>query len=83
MSIIKAAVGDTVREFGENMPLTEVWQFINTLMTEAPDEKAIVLMDDGGATLGQIWDGSLYQAFWESPAKMRAYLNLAGFDLGE
>lgn len=83
MSIIKTAVGDTIREFTENAPLHEVWQFIDTLMKDAADEKAIVLMDDSGATLGQLWDQSLYIAFWESPAKMRAYLTLAGFDLGE
>ena len=80
MAIIRAAVGDTLRDFGEDSDLEEVWRFIHTHMASSDVERAIILMDQGGATIGEIWDRSLYFAYWESPSKMRAYLDLAGFD---
>lgn len=83
MSIIQAAVGDNLREFGENADLVEVWEFVNTHMASASAMRPIVLRDDSGATIGELWDSSLYCAHWESPEKMRAYLDLAGFDLPE
>lgn len=43
-------------------------------------ERAIVLRDDGGATIGEFWDSTNYFAHWETPAKMLAYFNLVGFD---
>lgn len=80
MSIIQAAVGDQVKEFGEQSDLTEVWSFVNQHMANVAVERAIVLRDDAGAMIGEIWDSSNYFAHWETPAKMRAYFNLVGFD---
>jgi len=80
MSIIQAAVGDQMKEFSGHSDLTEVWAFVNQHMATASVERAIVLRDDGGATIGEIWDSSNYFAHWETPAKMRAYFNLVGFD---
>jgi hypothetical protein len=83
MSIIQAAVGDNVRDFGEDAELSDVWAFINQHMAGASAMRPIVLRDDSGATIGELWDSSLYSAHWENPEKMRAYLDLAGFDLPE
>ena len=80
MAIIRAAVGDNLKEFNEATSLSEVWAFVNEHLALANSERAIVLMDDSGATIGQLWDSSLYFAHWETPAKMRAYFDLSGFD---
>lgn len=80
MAIVRAAVGDTLQEFGEDANFYDVWRFIDKHMATSDVERAIVLMDHGGATIGEIWDSSLYFAHWETPDKMRAYLDLAGFD---
>lgn len=79
MAIIQAAVGDNVRVFCEDADLADVWAFINHHMTGASAMRPIVLRDDSGATIGELWDCSLYCAHWESPEKMRSYLDLAGF----
>jgi hypothetical protein len=76
-------VGDNVRVFCEDADLADVWAFINHHMTGASAMRPIVLRDDSGATIGELWDCSLYCAHWESPEKMRSYLDLAGFDLPE
>lgn len=83
MAIIQAAVGEHINEFDEDAGLDEVWAFVDSHMARADKEKAIVLMDDSGATIGCIWDSSLYYAHWESPVKMQAYFDLACFDRGE
>ncbi len=83
MAIIRAAVGETLKEFTGNSSLDDVWEFINLEMASSDAERGIVLMDDGGKTIGQIWDSSLYFAHWETPFKMRAYFNLIGFDQGD
>jgi len=80
MAIIRAAVGDILQEFTDDADLDDVWHFIDKHMASSDVERAIVLMDDGGATIGEIWDSSLYYAHWETPKKMRAYLDLASFD---
>jgi hypothetical protein len=80
MPIIQAAVGDNVKEFDEACDLTDVWAFINQHMANAGFERAIVLRDDSGATIGELWDSANYFAHWETPDKMRAYFNLVGFD---
>jgi len=80
MTIIQAAVGDNLQEFGEDSDLAEVWTFVNQHMATAATHRPIVLMDDSGATIGELWDSSLYHAHWESPQKMRVYLDLIGFD---
>lgn len=79
MAIIRAAVGDNLKEFSEDANFDEVWAFVNIHMRSAEAERAIVLVDDGGATIGEIWDSSLYFAHWETSHKMRAYLGLLGF----
>lgn len=83
MAIIQAAVGDNVREFDETSDLAEVWAFVDRHMAIADVLRAIVLRDDSGATIGELWDSSLYYAHWETPSKMRAYLDLIGFDRPE
>ncbi|WP_371765592.1 hypothetical protein [Massilia sp.] len=83
MAIIRAAVGDALQEFSEGAGFDEVWRFIDKHMASSDVERAIVLMDQGGATIEEIWDSSLYFAHWETPSKMRAYLDLAGFDQDE
>lgn len=83
MSIIRAAVGSDLEEFDEHSTLEDVWAFINLHMDGAEDDKAIVLMDDSGETIGQIWHSSQYYALWGTPSKMRAYFNLIGFDQDE
>lgn len=80
MSIITAAVGDNVQEFDGEADLIEVWEFVNKHLCSAEIERAVVLRDDGGATIGELWDSSLFFAHCETPAKMRAYFNLVGFD---
>lgn len=80
MAIVRAAVGDNLKEFGEAANLSEVWEFVAEHLGSATTERAVVLMDDSGATIGELWDSSLYFAHWESPAKMRAYFDLNGFD---
>jgi hypothetical protein len=80
MAIIRAAVGDVLREFGGEADLAEVWAFVDLHMASAATDRAIVLMDDSGATIGELWDRSLYFAHWETPDKMRAYFELVGFD---
>ena len=52
-------------------------------MATANVPRPIVLRDDSGATIGELWDSSLYHAHWETPGKMRAYLDLIGFDRPE
>ena len=83
MAIIRAAVGDNLKDFDEASNLEDVWAFIKSQMASSDEERAIVLMADSGTTLGQIWDSSLYYAHWETPNKMRAYFDLAGFDQDE
>jgi hypothetical protein len=80
MAIIQAAVGDNLQEFEEGSDLEDVWTFLNLHLAAADVERPIVLRDDSGATIGEIWDSSLFYAHWETPAKMRAYLDMAGFD---
>jgi hypothetical protein len=80
MAIIKAAVGDNLQEFGEAAGLADVWAFINLHMATSETERAIVLMDDSGATIGEIWDRSQYFAHWETPAKMREYFYMVCFN---
>lgn len=80
MAIIRAAVGDNLKEFSEAADLAEVWAFVNEHLASADNERAVVLMDDSGATIGELWESSLYFAHWETPAKMRAYFNLRAFD---
>jgi hypothetical protein len=80
MAIIRAAVGDNLREFGDDSGLEEVWAFIDMHMATSQAERPIVLMEDGGATIGEIWESSLYLAQWGAPEKLRAYLDLVGFD---
>lgn len=80
MPIIQVAVGDNVQDFDGASDLAEVWAFVNQHMANADVERAIVLRDDSGATIGELWDSANYFAHWETPAKMRAYLNLVGFD---
>ena len=80
MAIIQAAVGDNLKEFGEDAGLEAVWEFIHLHMASSDVERAIVLRDDSGETIGELWDSSGYFAHWENPQKMRAYLDLIGFD---
>lgn len=80
MAIIQAAVGDNLKDFDERSSLDEVWAFVDRHMAMTNVQRPIVLLDDGGATIGELWDASLYQAHWETPGKMRAYLDLIGFD---
>jgi hypothetical protein len=82
VTIIQAAVGDNVQEFDAATDLTTVWAFINQHMAKAEVDRAIVLRDDSGACIGELWDSASYFAHWETPAKMRAYFNLVGFDQG-
>lgn len=83
MAIIRAAVGTVLKDFSESSSLADVWEFINLHLATANEERAVVLMDDGGATIGQLWDSSLFFAHWETPAKMRAYFDLMSFDQAE
>lgn len=83
MTIIRAAIGDIFKEFSDNTSIEEVWEFVDSHMAKAVNEKGIVLMDDGGATIGEIWDSSMYFAHWETPSKMLAYFVLSGFDQGD
>lgn len=83
MSIIMAAVGEQLKEFGADEGIEAVWAFVDSAMATADNQKAIVLMDDGGDTIGCIWDRSMYYAHWETPSKMLAYFELTGFDTGE
>jgi len=83
MAIIRAAVGDNLKAFDGRRELREVWEFVDQHMAETDLERAIILMDEGGATLGEIWDRSQYLAHWETVGKMKAYLELAGFDQAE
>lgn len=80
MSIIAAAVGDNLKEFDDGADIAEVWAFVNQHLSLADVERAVVLRDESGATLGELWDSSSYFAHWETPAKMQAYLSLIGFD---
>lgn len=80
MAIIQAAVGDNLKEFGDDAGLEAVWEFIHLHMANSDVERAIVLRDDSGETIGELWDSSRYFAHWENPQKMRAYLDLIGFD---
>jgi len=80
MAIIRAAVGDNLKEFGEKEGFADVWAFVNLHMASATTDRAIVLMDDGGTTIGELWDSSLYFAHWETPSKMAAYFQLIDFD---
>lgn len=83
MAIIQAAVGDNLQDFDEGSDLAEVWAFVDRHMSTADVQRPIVLRDDSGATIGELWDSSLYHAHWETPGKMRAYLDLIGFDRPE
>jgi hypothetical protein len=80
MAIIKAAVGDKLKEFDQSSSLADVWEFVNQHMANSQCEQGIVLMDDSGATIGEIWDRSQYFAHWETAEKMRAYLFMVCFD---
>jgi hypothetical protein len=80
MAIIRATVGDKLKEFGETSDLVDVWEFVNQIMAASECENGIVLMDDSGATLGEIWDKSQYFAHWETVDKMRTYLYMVCFD---
>ena len=80
MPIIKAAIGSVLKEFGTGATLSEIWNFLNDHFSVIGEERSIVLMDDSGATVGEIWDSSLYFAHCESPAKMRAYFSLLSFE---
>lgn len=82
MTIIRAAVGNSVRDFEEGSRLEDVWSFIDGHMAVADDERAIVLMDGDGSTLGFIWEKSLYFALFSTPEKMRSYLELCNFGVG-
>lgn len=81
MSIFRAAVGNDLVEFLDDAGLQDVWRFISSHMTDALSDRAIVLVADDGESVGFIWDSSLFYAHWETAAKMRAHLDLIGFDL--
>lgn len=83
MAIIRAEVGDYLKEFSEVANLSEVLAFVAEHLGSATTERAVVLMGDSGATIGELWNSSLYFAHWKSPAKMRAYFDLNGFDQGK
>ena len=80
MAIIRATVGDHLKEFSEGGNLAEVWAFVHLHMASSETAKGIVLMNDSGETIGEIWDSSQYFAHWETPEKMRAYLYMICFD---
>lgn len=80
MSIIRAAVGDHLMDFAENTGIEPVWKFVKAHIEQWDAERPIVLMDDGGATHGEIWDYSMFSAHWETPGRMLDYLKFAGFD---
>lgn len=80
MAIIRAAVGEQLTDFTEDAGIEQVWQFVKKHMEQTDAERPIVLMDDGGATHGEIWDHSLFCAHWETPDRMLAYLQYVGFD---
>ena len=83
MTIIRATVGDQLKEFDDNSTIDDVWKFLDSHLSNADVEKGIVLMDDSGNTIGQIWEQSQYYAFWETPSAMQSYFQLIGFDQGE
>lgn len=80
MSIIRAAVGDHLMDFAENSGIEPVWKFVKEHIEQSDAERSIVLLDDGGATHGEIWDHSLFSAHWETPSRMLHYLKYVGFD---
>jgi len=63
-----------------NTDVVEILVFVNQHVVNAAVERAIVLRDNGGSTIGEIWDGPNHFAHRETPAKMRTYLELVGFD---
>jgi hypothetical protein len=81
-SIVRVAVAEHIKEFPYEVTLKEVWAFINEHLSKADNEKAVVLEDGDNQKVGEIMDSSLYFALWETPAKMKAYFNLIGFDQG-
>ena len=81
MAIIRAAIGGELKEFTEAASLEDVWRFIDGRMSKSNTEVGIVLMDDSGATIGEIWDSSIYYAHWGTTSKMRAYFDLINFDM--
>lgn len=81
MAIIRAAIGGELKEFPETVNFEDVWRFIDNRMSKSDVEVGIVLMDDSGATIGEIWESSIYYAHWETPSKMRAYFDLINFDM--
>lgn len=80
MAIIRAAVGDNLMDFAENTGIEPVWTFVKAHIEHSDAERPIVLMDDGGATHGEIWDYSMFSAHWETPDRMLDYLQFVGFD---
>jgi len=80
MAIIRASIGDQLKEFDDGSTLDEVWEFVHSHIANSDDDKGIVQMDDGGGTIGEIWHRSQFFALWGTPAIMRSYLQLIGFD---
>lgn len=83
MSIVRAAVGEHVMEFGDTSDIRAVWAFVSSHMADLAAERAIVLVQDGGDALGRIWDGAQFRTIWSTPGKMAAYLQLADFDCAD
>ena len=80
MTIIKAVVGDQLKEFDNDATTEDVWNFLHLHITASDDDKGVVLMDDGGNTIGEIWHQSQFFALCGTPAIMRSYFHLVGFD---
>lgn len=81
MSIITVTVAAELKEFDGQSTLADVWDFVSKAMENHHDnEVGVVFRDDGGDTLGDIWDQSMFEALCESPDTMRGYFNLVGFD---
>lgn len=71
MTTVRAAVGDNLKKFEKSTDLTDVWAFVDLHLANAGSERAVVLMDDSGATIGELWDSALYLAHWNRRAKCR------------
>lgn len=74
----RVAIGNETREIPTTNQITTLWEFMNERLANQESEIAIVIEDQYGYRIGEIWESSMFYAKAETPGKLSAYLKLCG-----
>ncbi|WP_341248609.1 hypothetical protein [Cupriavidus pauculus] len=74
----RAAIGTETRDIPSANQIATLWEFMNERLANQETEIAIVIEDQYGYRLGEIWESSMFYAKAETPGKLSTYLKLCG-----